>query len=84
MLHARAILVRFANLASREERTVDRRGIRLPAMTAHALNAWIERRVAGETRIDRERAGNERGGDSTFGGKESCKRERCRNLRAVE
>ena len=53
-------------------------------MTAHRLDPRVERRVAAETRVDRERPGDERGRHRTLGRKQGGERERRRHLRAVE
>ena len=84
ILDARAILVRLADFALDEQRSVDRSRIRLAAVAAHRVDASVERRIAAEARIDGQRAGDERGGDGTLGGKKSGKRQRRGDLRPVE
>jgi hypothetical protein len=76
--------VRRANAAAGKEPSIDRRRIRLATMTAHGMDARIERRVAAETGVDRQCAGDERRRDRPFGRKQSRQRESGGHLRAVE
>ena len=59
VLHARTIDVRSADRASRQQLAINARRVDLPPMTAHILNPRVERRVAAETRVNSERAGDE-------------------------
>ena len=84
VLHAVAVDVRRADVALREQVAVERRGFALAAMTANVLDAGIERGVAAEARVDRHRAGDERGGQRALRREHSGERQRRRHLRAVE
>ena len=53
-------------------------------MAAHRLDARIERRVAAEAGIERQRAGDERGREGAFRGEQAGKGECRRHLRAIE
>ena len=67
-----------------EQRPVDRRRVGLAAMAAHRVDARIERRVAAETGVERQRSGDERGRERALRGEQAGERERRRHLRAVE
>ena len=84
VLDPRAIAMRVADRAAGEQLAKDARNIGLAAMSAQRLNARIEGRVAAETGVDRERAGDERGGESALAGEQAGECERRRDLRPVD
>ena len=62
-----------------------RSGVALPAMVAHGLDARVERRVAAEARIDRQRTGDEGRRHRTLGRlNRATERKRRRHLRPVQ
>ena len=65
ILHARAIEMRGANGAARDQVAILARDRNLARLSANLLNARIEGRVAALQRIDRHGAGDHRGGEQS-------------------
>jgi hypothetical protein len=84
VLDARTVAVRVADRAAGEELTQYARCIRLPAMSAERLDALVEGRVAAETGIHGERTGDQRGSEHALACEQAGKRERGRDLCAIE
>ena len=76
--------MRGADLAAGEQAAIMRGRELLAGMRAQCVDARIEGRVGAHDGIDRHGAGKDRGGGIALGGEQAGKRERGRDLRAVE
>ena len=84
ILHALAVEMGAADLASGEQAREDGRDLDLAGLIAGALDARVERHVAAQSGVGAHRSGNQGGVEEPSGLEQAADRECCRHLGAVE